>query len=197
MSRRDESAIQWIAPTSQLAFSLGDPSEWMVNFGPAGNPSVISGAFSDGPPPWKIYDPLLQPNKIILTSQDQVTNKSFTITESGLQVQINSLESDTYSIPIILAPLPRFLPGELRLYELGKSNTKQAISWTLPAQGEIQLLSMNSVLTVDSFLDSSSWMALPENPNLDYPPGHFLPFPLALVLIHSGKGLNLEIVVGQ
>jgi hypothetical protein len=158
---------------------------------------VISGAFSDGPPPWKIYNALLQPEKIILTSQDQATIKSFAITESGLQVQINGLEPDSYSLPLILAPLTRFQPGGLNLYQLEQPLNKQSIFWSIPGLGRIQIKSMNSLLTVDTFLDSSSWMEMPENPNLDYPPGHFLPFPLALVHIRPGEGLDLEIVVSQ
>jgi hypothetical protein len=44
-------------------------------------------------------------------------------------------------------------------------------------------VSLEDPLEVSTFKDSFSFIKEPEKPSLDYPPGHFLPFPLALGLI--------------
>jgi len=41
-----------------------------------------------------------------------------------------------------------------------------------------------------SFSDSSRSLSKPENPNFDYPPGHYLPFPMTVVEFHGRGDFN-------
>jgi hypothetical protein len=69
-------------------------------------------------------------------------------------------------------------------------------SWELNSGLKVQLLTDNN-MNLESFLDSRSFFDRPEDPNLDYPPGHTLPFPLALVKIPVQGNLNLQFNIDQ
>ena len=46
-----------------------------------------------------------------------------------------------------------------------------------------------------SFNDSADLMGSPENPNQDFPAGHFTPFPLAIADISVSSDVPIEIMV--
>jgi hypothetical protein len=49
--------------------------------------------------------------------------------------------------------------------------------------------------TAATFRDSEELLGIPENPNLDAPAGHSLPFPMALVSVPVTGDLTIEIQV--
>jgi hypothetical protein len=46
-----------------------------------------------------------------------------------------------------------------------------------------------------AFNDSHEVMSLPEDPNYDYPRGHYLPFPMAMVEIQTSQDFSVDIIV--
>jgi hypothetical protein len=48
-------------------------------------------------------------------------------------------------------------------------------------------------LSASTFKDSQAAFAVPENPNRDYQPGHFLPFPLARLDLQSTGDFSVTI----
>jgi hypothetical protein len=55
------------------------------------------------------------------------------------------------------------------------------------------LLTGNGEMTVTSYLDSANLLRQPEDPDAEYPPGHYLPFPLTLVEIRSVSPLTVQL----
>ncbi|NMC77848.1 MAG: hypothetical protein GYA59_00685 [Chloroflexi bacterium] len=43
-----------------------------------------------------------------------------------------------------------------------------------------------------AYFDSLPWIHSPEDPDRDYPPGHYLSFPLAVIEIHSQGSFQVE-----
>jgi hypothetical protein len=88
------------------------------------------------------------------------------------------------SIPGNASPLAgETLPGEQR---------PQSLSWQLEHGPGVEL-STSARFSVDFFNDSRRQMAVVEDPNFAYPPGHYLPFSMALVEIQAEEDFSVEI----
>ncbi len=77
---------QLVGPSSQFTIGLSDPSEWQPNLGQAADPSVIPGAFSDDTLTWTIYASHVTTGTIDFTSPDGSRDKSYTLTDNGLEI---------------------------------------------------------------------------------------------------------------
>ena len=49
------------------------------------------------------------------------------------------------------------------------------------------------MIKIQNFFDSINWMGDPENPNFEYPPGHFIPFPLSIVELEVKANIPLTV----
>jgi hypothetical protein len=52
----------------------------------------------------------------------------------------------------------------------------------------------DGVLSAEGFTSAIPFLSLPEDPNLGYPAGNYLPFPLSVVTIQGDGVLNVEII---
>ena len=182
---RTESGIhQIIAPTSQLIVGLGDPSTWQMEAHEGADPVGIHGAFADSPPPWPQYQVSLKGSKITFTSPGQQVKKTYYFSDNGLIVTYHSSDTIIGRIPVAIDPWRRFSPGWSDLYKYQPIEN----GYSVAIAGDISIDVVSDLpLAAYSFTDSQRFLDSPEDPNFDYPSGHYLPYPFT-VLGFEGLG---------
>lgn len=185
----DTGPHQWVGPSYQFAVGLSDPSEWNLANGQAADPSGIPGAFSDGTATWSDYTPTLLADGIAFTILDGSRVKTYRLVENGIQVLYQGKAPVSTRVPLAVDPQAfYFTPTEYRAALAPDSWT-----WGLASGISIEV-STDAALSAQGFLSAIPFLALPEDPNLDYPRGNYLPFPLSVVTIHGNGGFSVEIV---
>jgi hypothetical protein len=183
-------AHQLVGPTSQFAVGLSDPSQWNLVAGEQADPGAIQGAFADAAVPWAEYQPSLQGDTLTFTSPDGQTIKTFRLTETGLEVTVRAPGAFIMKIPLAVDPAAfYFRPTSY-------TGSRAPGSWTWGPAGGLQVeVSSDAALSAAGFSDAQSLVSAPEDPNLDYPPGSRLPFPLSVVTLAATDSLHVRITV--
>jgi hypothetical protein len=180
---------QLIGPSNQFAIGLSDPSEWRPGLGDNADPTVISGAFSEDPALWTFQ---LSGNNpaIAFTGPDGVRKKTYSLSEDGLNVVYESFGAVSVTIPLALDPQTYyFSPAEYSLFSI-----PGGVAWGF-TDGLRVGIHTQAALAARTFTDSQSLLHGPENPDLAYPAGHYLPFPLSVLNIQSISNFNIRINV--
>lgn len=186
--------VQLIGPRSQLAVGLGDPRDWKPGQGLGADPQEIPGAFTDGQNPFSSYTVELSSAEIVFQSQEQGRQKRYQLTPGGFKVRISSQQPVITRLPLILLDEQVYQPGWLDRYTSSPpADTKWA--WGMKKGACVILTTADAQLTTNAFTESRALLKQPENPNLAYPAGHFLPFPMALVEIHAQGDFTLDLLV--
>lgn len=182
---------QLVGPTAQFAIGLSDPSEWNKIPGDGADPGQVMGAFVDEVQPFQEYAASWSaPGTLTLTNADGSRAKIFQLTEDGLEVMYQVQGPVSTKIPLAVNP-QKFFSGPSE-YVAAQS----AGSWIWgPANGIRVQVRTDAAISAINFTDSLPFLDLPEDPNVDYPPGHYLPFPLSLVTIHSNGIFRVQIEV--
>jgi hypothetical protein len=175
---------QIIAPTSQFVVGLGDPSTWFLDAGEGSDSKGIHGAFADTSPPWVQYDVTTNNGQLSFTSPGQRLTKIFSLSETGLQVEYQTTDPIIVQIPIAIDPWLRFSPGWSDEFHCLPILDGYSCQLTDNFSVEIET---DASISASTFVDSRAHLAVPEDPNLDYPTGHYLPFPLALIEIKGER----------
>jgi hypothetical protein len=188
---------QIIAPSTQFMVGIGDPLSWNPGKGIAGDAYQFRGAFSDltagfAFPSWEIYSVAMEGQSLVFTAPDGNLRKTFRLARSGMQVDYASSQPLTVQIPVAIEPEARFRSDWGSRYQ----GDLFPDGWTygLVDGPQVHILT-SETLTARPFSDSLSFMGQPENPDFDYPPGHFLPFPLALAEIHAQGEFSIQLDV--
>jgi hypothetical protein len=194
--RSPDGLHQIIAPSTQFVVGLGDPLSWEPNRGVAGDSTQLRGAFSDLPlgfasPSWEIYSVEISEGSLTFKSLDGSLRKTFRLVQSGLQADYSSKDPLQVQIPIAVKPEARFAPDWAARYQgqVLQGRYEYGLSDGLRVQ-----VPFPEGTCVEAFSFSLEYMGQAENPDIDYPPGHYTPFPLALVT-YKGQGefsLQLE-----
>jgi hypothetical protein len=180
---------QLITPSYQFIVGLSDPSTWQLDQGEAADPSVLPGAFSDDSETWAAYKPVTSASAITLTSPDGRRIKTFRLTEVGLTVTYQVEGAVNTRIPLAVDPQTFYFASSKPLAILSPG------SWTWGPDNGLRLqVHTDAAFTAQGFTVSTPFLSRPENPDLDYPPGHFYPFPLSIVTIHAQGSFIVEIV---
>jgi hypothetical protein len=183
---------QLIAPTSQFLVGLSDPSTWNLTAGDAADPGTIPGAFIDGLPPWEPYFPEFSTHSLTLTTPDGSIVKTFTIIPRGLRVDYQISSPLTTKIPLALDPWQRFSPNWGERYQA----IRLSDGWIWQISGGPRLTIRSSVpIDLHAFNESRPELLRSENPNFEYPAGHYLVFPLALAEIWTVDDFQVEITL--
>ena len=164
---------QIVGPSSQFIVGLSDPREWNLAAGPLADPLNISGAFAI---PWKTHQVETLENGIRFLAPG--IEKTFQLTETGLRGEIRSEPALNYQIPLAVAPETRFQPAWMDQYQ--ETKIPQGLIWGIKDGTKIKILSSDEISN-HKFQDTYFFLAKPEDPNLGYPPGHFIPFPMAIL----------------
>jgi hypothetical protein len=104
---------------------------------------------------------------------------TYTLLPDGLQVQQTMLPSGSrVLIPVLLDPWEIDLPGWADRF----SADQLADGWDFNIQPGMSLrVRSSNPLQLASFKDSVKFLAAPENPNREFPLGHFLPIPMQVL----------------
>jgi len=179
---------QLVGSSAQFVIGLSDPSEWHPERGEAADPAVIPGAFTDDAATRTAYNPTLSPDGIAFTSPDGSQVKTYQLTENGLQVRYQGRGRVSTRIPLALDPQWFYSgPAEYRA-----TLAPHAWTWSLAGGGSVEVRT-GAALSAQGFISAIPFLSLSEDPNLAYPDGDYLPFPLALVTIQSDGNFSVEI----
>jgi hypothetical protein len=175
---------QIIGPSSQMLVGLGDHTSWKLDQGFLGDPTVIPGAFAG---PWEPYQvtPVAQGYQFKSASIE----KEIKLNGNGLRLDYRSASPTIIQIPLMISPEWRFNPDWWSQYT--QESLNNGWSWRIKGGPEI-IVRSSTTLSIQSFIAPQTHMALPENPNKDYPSGYFLPFPLAVISTNPEEALWIE-----
>ncbi len=182
---------QLVGPTAQFAVGLSDPSEWKPALGEGADPGAIPGAFSDVDATWTSYRAAAASGSLTFTSPDGSRVKAYVLTEDGLTATIHAAGPGSTRLPLAVDPQAFFFaPTDYR-------GTAAPGSWTwgLAGGGLRVRVPSDAALSVASFTDSQPYLAEAEDPDRDYPPGHYLPFPLSVVTLSADGDFSVTIAV--
>jgi hypothetical protein len=138
--------------------------------------------------------------------------KSYSLIPGGLMVCLQTAHPQAFQIPLALDPWLRFQPdwgaryGELQAnagrlptasgqecrLDADLPDTSTAWRWGSLNGPAIEVHSTVPLRT-STFLDSRRRMGRVEDPNTEFPPGHYLPYPLALLEVQVQNSLELYI----
>jgi len=179
---------QLIGPTAQFVVGLSDPSEWKPETGEAADPQGIPGAFTDDSGTWTLYRSATGPQAILFTSPDGRRVKAYQLMENGLQVTYRSQDPVNTRIPLAVDPqVFYFRPSTYQA-------SPAANSWTWGLSDGVQVVvTTQAALQGEGFIDSLPFLSQPEDPNLDYPAGHYLPFPFAVITLSADHDFEVRL----
>lgn len=177
-----------VGPSSQLAVGLSDPSEWDLSLGNAADPSVIPGGFGDARGSQERYWAESTPSGIIFTSEDGTTRKSYQLLQNGLAVYYRASQPISTRLPLVVDPHQFFQ----RPMKYMGDKSPQAWTWG-PMNGIDVQVRTDAAFSVSSFSDSLPALLLAENPDGQYPAGHYLPFPLSVISFEAEGDFSVQI----
>jgi hypothetical protein len=180
---------QLVGPSSQFAIGLSDPSEWHPERGEAADPSVIPGAFTDATDTWTDYTPTIRADGITFTSPDDSLLKTYRLAENGIEVGYQVKGPVSTRIPLAVDP-QRFYssPTDYRA-----TLAYHSWMWSLAGGSSVEVRT-DATLSAQGFISALPFLSLSEDPNLGYPNGDYLPFPLSVVTIQSDGNFSVEII---
>jgi hypothetical protein len=154
------------------------------------------GAFADTDNSSLSYEPILDENTLVFTSQDGTRAKIFQLTENGINVEYQTQKPITTQIPLMVDPWIRFTPGWADKY--WQQNTPDRNAWGLRngPMVSIHIIPVGGaegMVTIQTFNESLSLLTSPEDPDFDYPPGHYIPFPMAIAEAEMQDGYFLRL----
>jgi hypothetical protein len=178
---------QLVGPSAQFAIGLSDPSEWHPELGEAADPSVIPGAFTDASDTWSATIPAISPDGISFTGPTGLV-KTYQLTRNGITVHYQAAGKVSTRIPLAVDP-EQYYSGPVA-YQAAL--TPHTWMWSVAGGSGVEVHSEAS-LSAEGFISAVPFLALSEDPNLDYPKGDYLPFPLSLVTIEGDGNFSVEI----
>jgi len=190
----DRGIHQIIGPTWEFEVGLSDASNWNPNLGVRGDPAQILGAFQDNLDNWNNYDVNLLENKINLYSNNMSMRKSITIYPDSLHIDIQNLNQlqNNSTIPLVIDPWSRYTSGWGDLYTV--SRLPLIFQWGINSLEMVEVRSPNPINDF-TFNATHSALTFPEDPNYDYSLGHYLPYPMALVIITATEKYSIDIII--
>jgi hypothetical protein len=205
---------QWIGPSSQFASGLSPADSLKLSAREFADPGVYPGAFFDWdaarqePDGSQTYLYQVSPGELKLTTPDGSRQKIFRFSDSGLFVQLLGDPPTQVLVPLALDPWQRYTPGWPACYRGETQGGAWLWSVAISTSGACEnnsarfsiYLQSDSSYQTHAFLESLPFVDQPEDPNRNYPPGHFLPFPLAIAQFEMSGRVNLQlhwVVSGQ
>jgi hypothetical protein len=180
---------QLVGPSWQFAVGLSDPSTWRPELGQAADPSAIPGAFADSGTPWETYTPTITPAGITFTNPDGSRIKIYRLTKNGMQVRYQAHSPVSTHIPLVVDP-EAFYSGPTK-YQA--TLAPHSWTWSLAGGSNVEVHT-DGVLSAEGFTSAIPFLSMPEDPNLGYPAGNYLPFPLSVVTIQGNGAFSVEII---
>jgi len=185
---------QLVGPSSQLITGLSDPAAWVNEGQTLSDPSVINGAFSEKD---RNLQAEISGDFLEFRSPGSPLERVYHLLPGGISFSlVNSTPGQVkiLVIPIIFDPWEQYHLGWAKRFGEIIDND----GWKLIHDSEIKInIQSNAAISSSSFLDSLPYFGSPENPNIDYPAGHYLPFSLFLLSAAGQDGTQIEIQLEQ
>lgn len=187
---------QIIGPSWESILGISDPSTWEPSMGVRSDPGQLLGALEDPLPSWNSYNAINQANYVELFSNDMIMRKTISISERNIRIMIQNTdgENSLMSVPIALDPWIRFTPTWRERYYM--IPVPDGFIWGIKDDISVEIKSTPNI-SIHSFNESQSEMTNPENPNYEYSTGYYLPYPFALVEIHSSENYSIDIHISS
>jgi hypothetical protein len=187
---------QILGSSAQFLVGASDPTLWDPELGLAGDPNQYRGAFSEIPtgytkPSWETYTTETGSGWLTFRHPAGNLTKTFRLIKGGMEVEYRTENQQQIQVPLVLDPGSRFFPGWRDKYQYKKGES--GFTWYLQGGPRLELFSDRNI-NVKAFVDSREEVFLPENPNYEYPPGHFLPFPMLLAELTAGGEFSIKLV---
>jgi hypothetical protein len=162
--------------------------------------NLYPGAFADTDNASLTYEPIVDGNTLTFTSQDETRAKTFQLTDDGLKVDYQTQGPVKTQIPLLVDPDSRFTSGWAERY--AQKNIPNGIVWGLDNGPMVRIQIENAALgpskgalKTNAFNESLPLLNTPEDPDFEYPPGHFIPFPMAVAEIKMDGSSTIQIIV--
>jgi hypothetical protein len=191
-SKDDNGPHQIIGPTWEFMLGISDQTSWKPDMGVRADMGQILGAFQDSFANWNSYETTVKPGEIELDNNGGSISKKIKLTANQISVTIQNhvgKQVNTY-IPLVVDPWMRFFSNWGDLFQ--SSYSPFAYSWGIRSVEMINIQS-DFQLEVNSFKDSEDSLQKEEDPNYDYPPGHYLPYPMSVIKISITDGSSFDI----
>ena len=162
---------QMVGPSSQMIAAQSPPGEWQLAAGWLSDPQVIPGGFAlpGAPPQIELY-----PNGVSLRNEQTQIDYFFSPTRITIRLQTPSAQEQI--LPLLLDPWLLEVPGGSDFYPAASA----ICSWGIKDSFTLQI-STSLPCRLDAFTATRTHVGEVENPNLELPPGHYLPLPLAVL----------------
>ncbi|GAP17928.1 hypothetical protein ADN01_09315 [Levilinea saccharolytica] len=175
-----------IALPSQFAVGNSDPLDWKYSIGPLADSREIPGAFFHPDEPLEVYTPSLSPNTLALTAP---SGRQLTVSLNGTEVvfTLRRAGDGLTRFPLRLAPsacMHSASPFQAQATSL---------SWIVSPTQAFTLTRSTAQWSFSTSCDSAAYLSQPEDPSRENPPGHYLPFPLAVLDIGYTQILELHL----
>ena len=181
--RRGMTFQLWTAPSSIFALGLGDPAEWHLDSGLNADPDVLPGAFYEPADPFFHYEILQKTDQITFLTPGGIV-KQFSLEGETLRVEYQTPGQVLVNITLAANAEQRAGLDWTKQFALEVDEGKSQLRWGTKNPVVVSFTGINSLQTA-AFLDSDPWMRQPEDPDQDYAPGHFLPYPLAQISVQA------------
>jgi hypothetical protein len=152
---------------------------------------IYPGAFADTDNASLSYQPVSKGNTLVFTSQDGTRTKTFQLTDDGLKVNYQTQGTVTTQIPLLVDPDSRFTIGWAKNYT--QQTIPGGITWGLGNGPTVKIQSAREI-TFHAFNESLSLLNTPEDPDFEYPLGHYVPFPMAVAEIKMDGSSTVQII---
>lgn len=173
---RDQSGVhEIIGPASQLMSGLTDSTKWDLSKGIYAENRFFEVALQDS----LSYDNYqIAINKLQLSVDKGEVVKTIQLSDNTIHISYSISPSQPLYIPFMIDPWHRFeVEWSNHYFSYVNGNI---LCWTYNNQLSA-CVSPSQNINIHTFKDTQNRFETTENPNIGNPPGHFLPFPLALL----------------
>lgn len=187
-------AHQIIGPTWEFMLGISDSTLWDLSQGIRSDPDQILGAFDQKIGRMENFSFDLKDNGINLFNVDMTMRKSFEIIDHSVFISVRGtvFPGETTDIPLVIDPWIRFTPDWGDKYVF--SEIAGGIKWGITAGVSVELQSIEQI-SFYPFNATHGYMNTSEDPNFDYPRGHYLPYPIALAEITPPGEYSIKITI--
>ncbi len=175
-----------IALPSQFVVGNSDPMDWKFASGPLADPREIPGAFFHPNEPFEVYTPSFSSETLTLSAP---SGRKFTATLNGTKVNFTLHRSDD---GLARFPLP-LAPAACAHADFPFQTQHTALHWNASPTQAFTLTRSAGQWSLSTSCDSTAYLAQPEDPSRENPPGHYLPFPLAVLEISYAHHIELQL----
>lgn len=187
-------AVQLIGGRPHMAIGLSDTRYWDPMGGEIGEKTepLLDGALTSLSNATVQFELINEGDSLLAIHPDGRYILRYRLHDDHIMIDISHSENDTLlEIPLLLNPSRLRQPNWRLAYR--QSVGEYRISWMLKKGPGISVITDGVPMSFSSFLDSPAYMMGEENPNLETAPGHFLPFPMALITINLNEDAHVTL----